>query len=579
MGLEKIAQDTAISDGATAASTGRGLVSLIFLLLTIVVVVTAALVFVAVRGQESSAREFALQQARVEVAHTRQQLIDIAGDFAFWARSYEHAVDPDADQWKASFLHRSSVMHGVSVGFVLDSRDRIIWQYGDGTGLNVSPGWRDREDLDALVSSVRALVSDSSGGFSEHHRSEFLSAGNEIYLVVAKAFDWNAPGASPSDESGTILVLAKKVEEIVFLGAWPRGDLDNLRLSSPQELAVDQDLNPVFSLQVGAGEPIEAFAWITDLMGADLARILAIPLILCLIVSVAIGWFILIRLRRAHDEAQRWLQTSARTNEELADREAQAQEAKRAAEVANHAKTEFLANMSHELRTPLNAVIGFAELIGEEIAGPLGSDKYKEYSGDIRASGEHLLEIINEILDLSKIEAGRMTLLEDTFSVERVVTNSIRLVQERARSGDVALASEVHADLPYLRGDERMVRQLLTNFLSNAVKFTPEGGSVHVEAMQLLDGSIQIEVADTGIGMTEEEMETSMQPFRQISSSLARKHEGTGLGLPLAKSFIDLHSGSLDIESEAGVGTTIRVTFPPYRSISRSGLTDFAGVQ
>lgn len=579
MGLEKIAQDTAISDGATAASTGRGLVSLIFLLLAIVVVVTAALVFVAVRGQEGTARHFALQRAHTAVAQSRQQLIGVARDFAFWTRSYDGVTEPNDDRRKGEFLQWSSSMQGISAGFVLGARDEVIWRYSDGTGSAYTASELYGAELDGLVAAVRTLVRDASVDFSEHHRWGYLSAGSEVHLVVVKAFDWGATGALPSSGEESVLILAKKMQPSLFHGVWQSSLLSNLRLIAPEGISQHPDANSVLPLLSPSGEALGAFVWTTDLLGVDLVRILAIPLILCLIVSVAIGWFILIRLRRANDEAQRWLQTSARTNEELADREAQAQEAKRAAEVANHAKTEFLANMSHELRTPLNAVIGFAELIGEEIAGPLGSDKYKEYSGDIRASGEHLLEIINEILDLSKIEAGRMTLLEDTFSVERVVTNSIRLVQERARSGDVALASEVHADLPYLRGDERMVRQLLTNFLSNAVKFTPEGGSVHVEAMQLLDGSIQIEVADTGIGMSEEEMETSMQPFRQISSSLARKHEGTGLGLPLAKSFIDLHSGSLNIESEAGVGTTIRVTFPPYRSISRSGLTDFAGVQ
>lgn len=578
MGLEKIAQETAISDGAIGASAGRGLVSLILLLLAIVVAVTAALIFVAVRGQEGTARHFALQRAHTAVAQSRQQLIGVARDFAFWARSYEGVAGSNDGRWKGDFLQWSSSMQGISAGFVLDARDEVVWRYGDGTGSTHTASEVYGAELDGLVAAVRALTREASGEFSEHHRSGYLSAGSEVHLVVVKAFDWNAAGAAPRGERGTVLILAKKMQPSLFHGVWQSSLLGDLRLISPAGISEQPDANSILPLLSPSGEALGAFTWTTNLPGVDLVRILAIPLILCLVVSAAIGWFILNRLRRAHDEAQRWLQTSARTNEELADREAQAQEAKRAAEVANHAKTEFLANMSHELRTPLNAVIGFSELIGEEVAGPLGSEKYKEYSGDIRASGEHLLEIINEILDLSKIEAGRMTLLEDTFSVERVVVSSLRLVQERARSGDVALTEEVQADLPYLRGDERMVRQMVTNFLSNAVKFTPEGGSVRVEARHLLDGSIQIDVVDTGIGMTEEEMETSMQPFRQISSSLARKHEGTGLGLPLAKSFIDLHNGSLDIESEAGVGTTIRVTFPPYRSISRPGQTDSVGL-
>lgn len=568
MGLEELEQNIPASGGDVRAE-GQGLVSLIVLLLAIVVVVTAALVFVAVRGQEGTARHYALQRAHTAVAQTREQLMGVARDFAFWNRSYEGSADSGDGRQRENFLQWSSTMQGVSAGFVLDSSGRTVWRYSDGTGSTVSADELYGGELDGLVSGVRALTRDPASNFPERHRAGFLSAGSEIHLVIVKAFDWDGNATSSSGENGTVLVLARRMEESLFQGVWQSSLLSNIRLITPEQMAGGYDPNSIFPFHSPSGEPLGAFAWTTNLPGADLARLLAVPLILCLLVSVAIGWFILARLRRARDEAQRWVQMSAQTNEELAHREAQAQEAKRAAEVANHAKTEFLANMSHELRTPLNAVIGFSELIGEEIAGPLGSEKYKEYSHDIRASGEHLLEIINEILDLSKIEAGRMTLEEETFSVKRVVTSSVRLVQERGRAGSVAITMEVQADLPDLRGDERMVRQMLTNFLSNAVKFTPEGGNVRVEARQLLDGSIQMEVSDTGIGMTPEEMETSMQPFRQISSSLARKHEGTGLGLPLAKSFIDLHSGSLDIESEAGVGTTIRVTFPPYRSVSR----------
>ncbi|HYB11569.1 MAG TPA: ATP-binding protein [Alphaproteobacteria bacterium] len=245
-------------------------------------------------------------------------------------------------------------------------------------------------------------------------------------------------------------------------------------------------------------------------------------------------------------------------------------EAKESAELANRSKNEFLANMSHELRTPLNAIIGFAEMTAQETLGPIGNARYIEYAGDINRSAQHLLGIINDILDLSKIEAGKMQLDEQFLDVNGVIRHVLRLVEGRARDGDIELETAGEDALPLLRADERKVKQILLNLLSNAIKFTPPGGRVTVGARSVSGDSVELVVKDTGIGMTPQELPVAISRFGQVDGSLSRKYSGTGLGLPLVMSLTELHGGSCIIESVKGAGTTVTVRFPAERSIRRA---------
>ncbi|MBU6508041.1 MAG: response regulator [Alphaproteobacteria bacterium] len=250
--------------------------------------------------------------------------------------------------------------------------------------------------------------------------------------------------------------------------------------------------------------------------------------------------------------------------------EAQLVETKNAAEAASRAKTEFLANMSHELRTPLNAIIGFSEILKQEPLGPLGHPSYRDYVRDVYESGVHLLHIINDILDLSKIEVGKLTLSETPVDLREAIDSCMRIVRERADNGGIALVAELAPDLPTFNADERMVKQVLLNLLSNAIKFTPPGGSVRIIArVDDADGLI-VQVVDTGIGIAAADIERALQPFEQIDSSLHRKYQGTGLGLPLARSMSELHGGRFAIESTVGQGTTVTVHFPPERSLRKA---------
>ncbi len=229
-------------------------------------------------------------------------------------------------------------------------------------------------------------------------------------------------------------------------------------------------------------------------------------------------------------------------------------------EVANQHKSEFLANMSHELRTPLNAIIGFSEVLLERMFGEV-NEKQAEYLQDVLSSGRHLLSLINDILDLSKIEAGRMELELVTFDLPMAVANALTLVQERASRHGVALDLSVDKALGPFVADERKFKQILLNLLSNAVKFTPEGGRINVKAMPA-NGFVEISVSDTGIGIAPEDQEAIFEEFRQVGTDYARKREGTGLGLTLTRKFVEMHGGKIWVKSEVGKGSTFTFTLP-----------------
>ena len=242
--------------------------------------------------------------------------------------------------------------------------------------------------------------------------------------------------------------------------------------------------------------------------------------------------------------------------------------AKEEAEIASRAKSEFLANMSHELRTPLNAIIGFSEVLQEEIFGPIDNSKYRGYVGDIHDSGQHLLSIISDILDLSKIESGKAMLNEEVVDLGELARSCVRLVKVRAEESGLRIGEVYPSEPAYILADMRMIKQVIINLLSNAIKFTPAGGRIDLLIKRSKRGGMRIQIVDTGIGIDPKDIGKALSPFGQVDSALERKYEGTGLGLPLTKSMVELHGGQFLLGSQEGVGTTVTMQFGSERTVA-----------
>ena len=392
-----------------------------------------------------------------------------------------------------------------------------------GTGTDITAQLEAEERASRAQSQLAAAIESSSEAFALFDRDNRLVICNTRYRdYLPKIADLMSPGVTYEE------LLIKGAERGQFadaagdVDAWVARELDNLR---DAQGAYEQQLNDGRWLKV------------SDQRMADGSLV-------CLRTDIT-------ELKQ-RENALRQAEESSRT-------------ARESAEIANRAKSDFLANVSHELRTPLNAIIGFSEIIMAEMFGPLEQEQYKEYIKDIHDSGTHLYSLINDILDVSKAEAGKLDLNEAVVDVSDTIDRCMRLVSDRATRAEVTLRRDIAANPPQLFVDERKLKQILLNLLSNAVKFTPPGGSVTTTAQVTADGWYEIAVVDTGIGIAEDDLATVMEAFGQVDSTLARKYEGTGLGLPLTKAMVELHDGILDLRSEIDHGTTVAIRFPKER--------------
>ena len=343
-----------------------------------------------------------------------------------------------------------------------------------------------------------------------------------------------------------IIAPAKKL-------AWGQGNNDRKGVVTTEGSFI-HIMVPIFTEVVEGEKPkVEAVIEIFYDISEPWGYLLRFQLIgtTAIIVFISILYLVLLYISR---RAEKIIDKQHEANLELIS-------AKTRAEAESEEKSKFLANVSHELRTPLNAIIGFSQIIKDEVNGPIGNDQYKDYIRDINTSGSHLLSLINDILDYSKAEANKLEVDEVDIDLNKTIKSCIRLVLPRAEEAKVSLADNVPKDHIILKADSKRMKQILLNLLSNAVKFTPEGGTVTLSARIESDGSLVVEVNDTGIGIAQKDISKAMATFGQVDSKLSRRFEGTGLGLPLTKKLVELMGGTFDIQSEVGLGTTVTLRF------------------
>jgi len=307
--------------------------------------------------------------------------------------------------------------------------------------------------------------------------------------------------------------------------------------------------------------PVAAYA----VLGANLSQPAETATTALLVVALPFLYYVSSRIGRTSQVLLALRAEKDGLISELAAAKTVSDEARHRAEEANLAKSRFLASMSHELRTPLNAILGFSEVMANEVLGPLPNDVYRDYAGDIHASGKHLLQLINEILDLSRIEAGQYQLNAEPLSLVHIVEDCCHMMTLKARGKDIRLLEQFEKAMPDLIADERAVRQIALNLLSNAVKFTPQGGEILVRAGWTAGGGQYLSVRDTGPGIAEDEMPVVLSAFGQGTVGVKSTEQGTGLGLPIVQGLVALHGGSFDIRTDLDEGTEVLVTFPATR--------------
>ena len=510
------------------------------------------------------AKDQSTENMEMSLAALKRSLERVNIDYSWWDESLENLVIKRDQSWiEVNIAVDALNTTGTSAIFVADAQD-TIW-YAESTYGPLLELETLQQDLAVLFQSARAQQASNP-----LPHSGFVELGGKLYIISVAAITSQGMETSPLSLSNTQSILGFMQEidsaQLTALGETLRVDDLQFHFKGSDESGAS------ITLYTPSGRRLGAFNWQPGKPGTDfLLKMSTVGGSALLLVAI----FTLVIFRRTSQVA-RQLAANERFLEEkntkLETSLAELADANERVVQASQAKTEFLTNVSHELRTPLNAIIGFSEIISEQRMGNIGNQKYVEYAKDINQSGAHLLSLINEILDLSKIKSGQFNLSRDLVDLNAVAQSVAKLFQTSAKEKAITLTEDLAHEEIMIWADERAVRQVLINLIGNALKFTPEGGQITIKSEVTRDNEVCVHISDTGIGIPGDQIEIALAPFKQVDGRLARSHGGTGLGLPLSQQLMELHGGTLTIESTVHVGTIITVTFPAkcLRQVNRA---------
>jgi two-component system cell cycle sensor histidine kinase PleC len=513
-----------------------------------------ALVISAARGQDRIAAEKSVELVRVALEIRERNTTLSVKDYAWWTEAVRNLVDTPDAAWAYGHIGPTSYDSiGMKLVTVIDAAGHQTFTFVEGEPARFDIMSPEAIGLQPLIAGARAAPP-----LEPVPATGIIKVGDQLFSVALAALTVaKGDPLLPDERPRGLLLFGRPLDPQAIDEIASEYKIDGLALVAPD--AVDERTS--LPLTTADGHLVGALAWTPEQPGDATIRRMLIPVGATILALALLSLVILSQIAqvdRTRRENQHNLEIIEAKNLELIA-------ARDEAEYANRAKSQFLAVMSHELRTPLNAIIGFSEIMFAELYGPLGDKRYKQYVQDIHGSGGHLLSIINDILDLSKIEAGQAELNEEEVDLAALTTAVARIIQERAATAGLTFHAESGAGLPWVRADRRALKQILLNLLSNAVKFTPKGGEVGLRMAVDADRGLRMIVYDTGIGIDPQDIPRAMAAFGQVDASWSRRYEGAGLGLPISRALIRLHGGTLDLESQPGMGTTVTVRLPPGR--------------
>ena len=533
--------------------TLRSLLLPLFGLIAGFVAIVAVLLILTAEHQNGIAKRSSEHLAQSAVLVETGKLNDSVRDYAYWNDAVENLVLTLDETWAENNVGAwANEVLDVDASFAADGRNRLYYASVDGI--------RQQGDVDAAFSSPQIVALIDAARASAHADDGapagvggFVMLGGELAFASAAAVTWEDDrDAFDRGGAASVLVYLRRIDEELLQRFESQFLLQGLRLL-PAGGEAERNGEAVMPLEAADGSLLSQLAWQPDRPGSAFLHSLALPGIAAALMLAALLWLVVYRFRKATDALQRSHLLLSEQAYDLADKAVELREARDQANAANYAKSQFLALVSHEIRTPLNAIIGFSDIIAQQAFGPQAGARYQSYAKDILASGKHLLTLINDILDLSKIEAGRFELNEEVFAVDASVERCLALFREKIDEKRLRMSyapSGLH-----LYADERAFKQILINFLSNAVKFTPEGGRIWISC-RADDSVFTLEVRDSGCGIDEKDLGRVLEPFGQAASAL-RSSEGTGLGLSISKSLAELHGGTLSIGPAEVKGTRV----------------------